>query len=484
MIAHDRGPLLVYGGPGTGKTSLPRRLACAPGSRRGADPAPDPGADLRSPRRQRTAQPDRGDSLATAPGRSPPSRWCAPSTPTRSACSAGPPPSVGEPPPRLLTGPEQDLVIRELLAAGDAGRLAGRRCNRRWHSRVRDPVARPAAARRRAGHQRDRAGRARAVPTAAPTGRGGARSWPNTTRCWRCATRPAEPGVGYDNAEIVRAAVGVAAIATRHLLAAERAAALAFVYVDEFADTDPAQVDLLHLVAVAARNLVAFADPDSSTFGFRGADPRGVAEFPERFTDGRRRPRRSSTLSIDLPAGRAAAGGDAPDRRPGCAARAGTGRMVAAPRSGRPATSRCTRSAPSASESAYVAHRLREAHLLDGVPWDRMAVIVKSTALRLPSLRRALHQAGVPTETLVRRSAARLATGGRRRCCCALRCALDAGAARRGGRGRAAALADRRRRSAGRAPAAPGAADARGRRRDRRPSGDLLVEALCSTRSS
>jgi superfamily I DNA/RNA helicase len=49
------------------------------------------------------------------------------------------------------------------------------------------------------------------------------------------------------------------------------------------------------------------------------------------------------------------------------------------------------------SESAWLAHALREAHLLDGVPWSRMAVLVRSTGRQLPSLRRALHTAGVPT---------------------------------------------------------------------------------------
>ena len=51
------------------------------------------------------------------------------------------------------------------------------------------------------------------------------------------------------------------------------------------------------------------------------------------------------------------------------------------------------------SESAYVAHALREAHLLHGVPWSRMAVVLRSTSLQLPSLQRALTAAGVPTVT-------------------------------------------------------------------------------------
>ena len=47
-------------------------------------------------------------------------------------------------------------------------------------------------------------------------------------------------------------------------------------------------------------------------------------------------------------------------------------------------------------EAAYVAHRLRAAHLLDGVPWREMAVLVRSTERHLPALRRALAVAGVP----------------------------------------------------------------------------------------
>jgi ATP-dependent exoDNAse (exonuclease V) beta subunit len=47
-------------------------------------------------------------------------------------------------------------------------------------------------------------------------------------------------------------------------------------------------------------------------------------------------------------------------------------------------------------EAAHVAAQLREAHLRDGVPWSQMAVLVRSTALSGPPLRRALAAAGVP----------------------------------------------------------------------------------------
>ena len=47
-------------------------------------------------------------------------------------------------------------------------------------------------------------------------------------------------------------------------------------------------------------------------------------------------------------------------------------------------------------EAAYIAARLREAHLVDGVPWSQMAVLVRSTVHSMPVLRRAFGAAGVP----------------------------------------------------------------------------------------
>ncbi len=47
-------------------------------------------------------------------------------------------------------------------------------------------------------------------------------------------------------------------------------------------------------------------------------------------------------------------------------------------------------------EAALVADELRRAHLLDDVPWSRMAVLVRSAVRQVPPLRRALAAAGVP----------------------------------------------------------------------------------------
>src|SRR5262249_3214817 len=95
------------------------------------------------------------------------------------------------------------------------------------------------------------------------------------------ALRDASRGsTAYDYAELVRAATALL-LDEPELLDAERRR-LACVYVDELPDTDPAEVDLLAAIAGGGKHLVAFADPDSSTFAFRGADPGVVSGFPHR----------------------------------------------------------------------------------------------------------------------------------------------------------------------------------------------------------
>jgi superfamily I DNA/RNA helicase/RecB family exonuclease len=176
------------------------------------------------------------------------------------------------------------------------------------------------------------------------------------------------------------------------------------VFVDEYQDTDPSQVRLLQVVAGDGRNLVVVGDPDQSVYAFRGADVRGIAEFPDRF--------------------RTAAGALAPvlalgeTRRFGKAL-LGTSRRIAerlALPGSLPAEIRSTfrspRSAPGlpygraeaytydsvGAEADQVAELLRAAHLRDGVPWDAMAVLVRSGRAMIPGLSRALSAAGVPVE--------------------------------------------------------------------------------------
>ncbi len=51
------------------------------------------------------------------------------------------------------------------------------------------------------------------------------------------------------------------------------------IYVDEYQDTDPQQIQLLQNLAVPGCILVTVGDPDQSIYGFRGADTRAVRKF-------------------------------------------------------------------------------------------------------------------------------------------------------------------------------------------------------------
>ncbi|WP_438866185.1 UvrD-helicase domain-containing protein [Paractinoplanes brasiliensis] len=561
VAAHVDGPLLVVGGPGTGKTttlveSVAARIA------EGVDP--ERILVLTFGRRGATALRDRIEArIAADPGRI----VHEPLVRTFHAYAFGllrrAAAERGEPSPRLLTGPEQDLIIRELLAvSGDTEEP--------------DPIGwptslRPALPTRAFAQQlRDLMQRAaeRGVDAAELARLGerlGRDDWPAAARFLReyvavLALRDVTTrgSAAYDPAELVRAASGLLADSP-DLLEAERRR-LAYVYVDELADTDPAQIELLSLVAGGGKPLVAFGDPDSSIYGFRGADPAVIASYPTRFRTASGALAETLTLHTNYrapapllsatsrvarrmrgpishrfmhppapllgpepppaavappsaaaptaapgePAGPPAAerlsgpfGADRLSRPSGAAGPAsvptgavgdGAGAASVAPPSAgggpRPssvsplpaeAVVRTFRAAT--AEAAYVAHALREAHLLHGVPWSKMAVLLRSTSLQLPSLQRALTAAGVPTVTHAEDLPLHLQPAVAP-FLLLLRCALDpaalteetAVALLHSSLGGADPLAERRLRQGLRALALAAG--------DRRPSGELLVDAV------
>nr|WP_230415171.1 UvrD-helicase domain-containing protein [Micromonospora tarapacensis] len=317
--------MLVLGGPGTGKTRTlveavaarvaegvdPERILVLTFSRRGA-------ADLRHRVEARIAATGqrvlREPLVRTFPA-------YAFGLLRRAAAERG------EPSPRLLTGPEQDLIIRELLdvVGAESGEEPGD-----------DPVGwpvelRPALRTRAfAAQLRDLLMRAAErgvgpVELARLGERLGRADWPAAARFLReyvavLALRDVanRGSVAYDPAELVRAATGMLRD-DAELLSAERRR-LAYVYVDELADTDPAQLDLLDTVAGGGIPLVAFADPDSSTYAFRGADPAGVTTFPHRFRTASGAPAAQVLLSTSYRAG-AGCWPPPPGWPGGCAAR-------------------------------------------------------------------------------------------------------------------------------------------------------------------
>nr|WP_246283875.1 ATP-dependent DNA helicase [Nocardioides perillae] len=177
------------------------------------------------------------------------------------------------------------------------------------------------------------------------------------------------------------------------------------VFVDEYQDTDPGQVALLRELAGDGRDLVVVGDPHQSIYAFRGAEVRGILDFPREFPtlDGRpaevvalRTTRRFGPrllVATQRVAARLPLSGsiDAAAREAFLAPQATTGALG----EGRVVVRTFDTERAGAE---HLADLLRRAHLEDGVPWDEMAVLVRSGRASIPPLRRALGAAGVPVE--------------------------------------------------------------------------------------
>ncbi|WP_073387148.1 ATP-dependent helicase [Jatrophihabitans endophyticus] len=290
------------------------------------------------------------------------------------------------PPPRLLSGAEQDVIVRELLA----GRAA-----ESWPEPLRPALSTTAFA----GEVRDLLMRAveRGLLGVDLAELGRRRRRPDWVAAgeflteYENVTSLAKPGA-YDPAELIRSAAN-ALRADPDLLAAERARRRR-IFVDEYQDTDPAQAELLALLADGSDELVLVGDPDQSIYAFRGADESAVRDVDERFGRGGTVPtvalrmcRRSGPVLV-------AASRRVAARLPG---RGEQRALVAAARPAGAAPERIDVQlfSSASAEANHIAGVLRRAHL-DGLPWSRMAVLVRSTSGVLATLRRAMVTAGVP----------------------------------------------------------------------------------------
>ena len=298
---------------------------------------------------------------------------------------------AGDPPPRLVTGAEQDGVIRELLA----GDLAdGPACASRWPRELRPALVAAGFA----TELRDLLARCaqRGVDPVALQRIGRSASRPE----WVAAGRFAQQ---FEQVMLLRASVGTAApqatvpalgaadlvgaalealAADAALLAAERAR-IRLLLVDDAQHLDPQAAELIRVLAAGSELTVLAGDPNQAVFGFRGAD--------------------ADLLSADSPA-------ITLTRSHRCApaiARAISGMAAGLPGTGwRTLDGRddpdegsvtVTVAASGHAEAALIADSLRRAHLVDGIPWSQLAVIVRSAA-SARTLARALTVAGVPVD--------------------------------------------------------------------------------------
>jgi len=297
---------------------------------------------------------------------------------------------AGDPPPRLVTGAEQDGIIRELLAGDLADGVASATA---WPDRLRPALTTAGFA----TELRDLLARcAERGVDPQRLQRLGRRSGRLE---WAAAGRFAQQ---YEQVMLLRAAVGTAApqatvpalgaaelvgaaleaFATDpELLAAERAR-IRLLIVDDAAHLDPQAAQLVRLLAAGADLTLLAGDPNQAVFGFRGADPALLtsAESPA--------VQLSHSHRCSAPVARAIAGMAAGLPGP----RAWLGLDGGADDGG---SVRVRVTASAHAEAALIADTLRRAHLIDGVPWSQLAVIVRSVSAAA-ALPRALAGAGVP----------------------------------------------------------------------------------------
>jgi superfamily I DNA/RNA helicase/RecB family exonuclease len=378
----------------------------------------------------------------------------------------------GTPPPRLLSGPDQDAVIRELLA-GDVEEFGARS----WPERLRPALLLPGfaaelrdlllrAAERGVGPEDlIELGRRHGHPEWVAAGRFGQQYEQVTLLRGGVGGHSAGGGSpAMDAAELVTSAL--VAFDTDEELRERERARVRHLLVDDAQHLDPQQFQLIVRIGRTADECLILGDPDQTVFSFRGAEAGLIADLDpagERtvvlHTDYRMAPavraavRRltdrmpgagpqrdlhgpETATVAESPAPGNAATPTNPVRQPnpvgqpnpagpvgpaGLANSAGATSSVGAANSalagpaapaGPPASSAPAVGAPAtptpegrvdvrlfasvAQEASWVADQLRRAHLLEGVAWSDMAVLVRSAILALPVLRRALLAAGVP----------------------------------------------------------------------------------------
>lgn len=294
-------------------------------------------------------------------------------------------------PPRLLTGGEQDQIIAELLAGHledgtgpvwPAALGPEVRILRGFRTELRELIGRCA--------ERG-VSPSRLAELGAITGRDE----------WRAAGRfiaeyqhvlDSFRGGYVDAAELIASAVPV--VAEGSSLDGLRA-----LFVDDLQEATVATIALLRAVAARGIAVIAFGDPDVASTTFRGAEVAALGQLGARLgvpvtrvvlgTAHRQTPAlRELTSRVTERIGAAAAG----VHRVAVAGRE-------QPEDAGPAVV-VVKASSAPAEAARLARLLRERRLIDGVPWNRMAVVVRSGA-HIPGLARSLAVAEVPTTTSI-----------------------------------------------------------------------------------
>ncbi|GGF26685.1 DNA helicase [Subtercola lobariae] len=332
---------------------------------------------------------------------------------------------AGLPSPTLLTGAEQDRIIAELLAghladgtgpAWPAPLTPDVRALRGFRTELRELLMRATEDGVSPGELRE-LGRRHEVPEWVAAGEFAAEYG---------AVVAGLDEAHLDSAELIAAARlavvrgdsgGAPGLQTVPVLGSLR-----LVVVDDFHELASGAVNFLSTLARRGVSIIAFGDPDVATASFRGGEKDGLGRLGSVLAAPVAEPLYLSTVYRHGPGirslvdratariGAAAAGKQRAARAAEPVAQLAPAEMAAAGGGvvGGAASGGITRgvepvrrvfSTSTAGEVAAIAHVLREHHLLGGVPWRDMAVVVRSGAL-LSSFSRGLALAEVPTSTV------------------------------------------------------------------------------------
>lgn len=391
---------LIVGAPGTGKTTLAVEMVAA--RVRAGILAPDQVMVLAATRtaasslRQRIVA--RVGGTTTAP-------------PARTASSVafsilhtvsvesrtGDGPDLEVPDPRLLSGAEQDLILAELLAGHrETGtgpnwpaNLTKALPTRGFRDQLRDLLMRAVE------HGLDPA------DLADLGSRHGRPEWVAAAEVFSEydeVTALARPGA-FDPAWICTSAAR--AIAADDDLAARVRSRVRLLIVDDAQELTASAAELVVALAGSTATLILLGDPDATVHGFRGAEPGRMVAVADRVAQASatRPVRHHLTQSHRLNGPLAAVAGRVVDRI-GVPAATGIGHRHPAPAvddgiEGSVPAVRVVTPQSDSQQLALVADALRRWHLLDGVPWEQMAVITRTRSLH-EGLRRAMSRVGVP----------------------------------------------------------------------------------------
>ena len=401
-LAHGAGNLLVTGGAGTGKTTL--AVLAAAQAVGGGMPA-ERVLVIGSTRAAAAALRDRVSLAMGVPTSVPVART---SAAVAFAILRAQADLRDEPRPSLISGAEQDVVLRELLE----GHLAGRVAPLVWGESVPQEATVLGAFREELRNLLMRAAEAdlepaslRALGAAAgkPEWVAAANLYAEYEGVMALRTSPADQGARYDPATIVARAAD--ALATWDTEVGGGAPSWDLVIVDDYQDATAATTALLHQITANGARVLLVGNADESVQGYRGAVPgalaaaRGAESFGAAHHE----------LTID-------------HRQEGVLARV---TAAVATRIGVKGVGSARASAKAAlgvvgdgvvgdgpvlaltaphgyGQSRAIAAELRRArHGLDGpqVPWAQMVVIARSTGA-LRALRSDLLAADIPCESL------------------------------------------------------------------------------------